>query len=216
MVTHALGRRPKTMGFYDDRVLPYLVHFAMRQEVLSAFRRRIVPAAHGCVLEIGVGSGFNLQLYGATVTRVIGLDTSPRLLAMARQRSALTATRIDLLEASAESVPLGDASVDTVVTTWTLCSIPNVALALREMRRVLKPCGMLQFVEHGRAPDGTVERWQDRLTPVWKRLAGGCHLNRPIRDLIEGAGFHVESIEVGYIQAPRPMTYMYEGRARPT
>jgi ubiquinone/menaquinone biosynthesis C-methylase UbiE len=204
------------MRVYDERILPHLVHFAMRQEALSAFRERVVPAAHGRVLEIGIGSGLNLPLYGTSVTRVIGFDTSPRLLAMARQHSTFTATRIDLLEASAEAVPLEDASIDTVVTTWTLCSIPNVSAALGEMRRVLKPSGALQFVEHGRAPDRTVERWQDWITPVWKRLAGGCHLNRPIRDLLERAGFQVESIETGYMKGPRPMTYMYEGRARPT
>jgi ubiquinone/menaquinone biosynthesis C-methylase UbiE len=202
------------MGFYDRRVLPHLIHLAMRQDVLLEYRRRIVAAAHGRVLEIGVGSGINLPLYPLRVNHVIGLDTSVRLLAMARERSAKTGVPTTLVEGSAESLPFEDQSIDTVVTTWTLCSIPDVTAALREMRRVLKPSGELQFVEHGRAPDRGVERWQHRLTPAWKHLAGGCHLNRPIRELLEGAGFHIEHLDTGYMKGPKPMTFMYEGRAR--
>ena len=124
-------------------------------------------------------------------------------------------THVELIEGSAESLPFDAASVDTVVTTWTLCSIRDVGAALREMRRVLKPSGQLLFVEHGRSPDEKVCRWQDRLTPVWKRLAGGCHLNRPITRLVESEGFAIERIETGYAQGPRLVTYMYEGVARP-
>jgi ubiquinone/menaquinone biosynthesis C-methylase UbiE len=202
------------MGFYHDRILPHLVHLSMRQEMFSAYRRRLVPAARGVVLEIGVGSGLNLPLYTETARHVVAIDTSPRLLAMARQVTR-PAVPIELIEGSAEALPMEDASIDTVVTTWTLCTIPDVAGALREMRRVLKPSGTLLFVEHGRSPDAGVRRWQDRLTPVWKHLGGGCHLNRPIQELLETAGFRIERIETGYMPGPKPMTYMYEGRARP-
>lgn len=203
------------MGFYDDRILPHLVHLSMRQDTFSPYRRRLVPAAQGRVLEIGVGSGLNLPLYTNAATHVVGLDTSSRLLSMARQVHPTGARSTEMIEGSAEALPLEDESIDTVVTTWTLCTIPDVVAALREMRRVLKPSGQLLFVEHGRSPDARVRRWQDRLTPVWKHLAGGCHLNRPIRELLEQSGFRIERIETGYMKGPKPMTFMYEGRARP-
>src|SRR3970040_1388148 len=154
------------MGFYEDPILPHLVHLSMRQDTFSAYRRRVVPAAQGRVLEIGVGSGLNLPLYTDAAKRVVGLDTSPRLLSMARQVHRSDARSTELIEGSAEALPLKDKSIDTVVTTWTLCTIPDVNAALREMRRVLKPSGELLFVEHGRSPDARVRRWQDRLTPA--------------------------------------------------
>jgi ubiquinone/menaquinone biosynthesis C-methylase UbiE len=122
---------------------------------------------------------------------------------------------VDFIEGSAEGIPLEKASIDTVVATWTLCSIPDADRALREMHRVLKPAGRLLFVENGRAPDQNVVWWQDRLTPIWKRLGGGCHLNRAIGSLIEGAGFQLERLETGYMRGPKPMAFMYEGSARP-
>ena len=202
------------MGFYEDRILPRLLDFAMRQEQLGEYRRRAALQARGRVLEVGVGSGLNLALYGAGADQVVGLDPSPRLLEMARAALESTAGHsIELVEGSAEAMPLDDASFDTVVTTWTLCSIPDVEAALREMRRVLKPDGRFLFVEHGRSPDPGVTRWQDRLTPAWKRIAGGCHLNRPVRELVEQAGFRVEALRTGYAKGPRPMTFMYEGVA---
>lgn len=201
------------MGFYHDRVLPLLIHLAMRQDRLAAYRRRVVPAAEGRVLEVGVGSGLNLPFYGGGVARVIGLDPSARLLGWARESGA--APPVDLVEGSAERIPLATGSVDTIVTTWTLCSIPDARAALGEMRRVLKPAGRLLFVEHGLAPDPRVRRWQDALTPAWKHLAGGCHLNRPIAELIAGSGFRIERLETGYMPGPKPMTFMYEGAARP-
>jgi ubiquinone/menaquinone biosynthesis C-methylase UbiE len=204
------------MTFWDDRILPRLLDFSMRQERLSAYRSRWVPQARGRVLEIGVGSGLNLPFYGPEATTVIALDASPRLLEMARAaRPPERADTIELIEGSAESIPIDDRSVDTVLTTWTLCSIDDVDAALREMRRVLKPSGELLFVEHGRSPDARVVRWQDRLTPLWRKIAGGCHLNRPIRELLERAGFELERIETGYMKGPKPMTFIYQGRARP-
>ena len=180
------------MGFYQEQIVPVLINLAMRQKNLAAYRGRVVPAAEGRVLEIGIGSGLNLPFYSPNVQRVIGLDPSAKLLAMARR--AERSERVELLEASAEQIPLENATVDTVVMTWSLCSIPDPAQALREIRRVLRPGGRLLFVEHGRAPDPNVVWWQDRLTPVWKRLAGGCHLNRAIAPLIEAAGFAVKGV----------------------
>jgi ubiquinone/menaquinone biosynthesis C-methylase UbiE len=203
------------MGFYQDRILPFVIHRAMRQRNLAAYRDRVVPAAEGRVLEIGIGSGLNLPFYTRKAEHVIGLDPSPRLLSMARQAARPALGPVEFVEGSAEAVPLEDGSVDTVVTTWTLCSIPDVARSLRELRRVLKPGGRLLFVEHGRAPDASVRWWQDRLNPAWKRLGGGCHLNRAIETLIEGAGFQFERIETGYMRGPRPLAFMYEGSARP-
>jgi ubiquinone/menaquinone biosynthesis C-methylase UbiE len=169
--------------------------------------------AEGRVLEIGVGSGLNLRFYTDRATEILGLDPHPRLLRMAADRTGAVPSK--LIEGTAESIPFEDASVDTVVTTWTLCSVPDVAAALAEMRRVLKPQGKLFFVEHGLAPEDAVRKWQNRLTPIWKRIAGGCHLNRPIARLVEEAGFHISQIETGYMRGPRPMTFMYEGSARP-
>jgi ubiquinone/menaquinone biosynthesis C-methylase UbiE len=203
------------MGFYQDRILPFLIDLSMRQRQLAAYRNRVIPAAEGRVLEIGMGSGLNLPFYTDKVQRVIGLDPSPRLLSMARRLLPRVVPPVEFFEGSAEQLPLEDASVDTVVTTWTLCSIPDAQRALREMRRVLKPGGRLLLVEHGLAPDPNVRWWQDRLTPWWKPLAGGCHLNRPIRMLVEGAGFEFERLDTGYMRGPRPMTFMYEGSARP-
>ncbi|MGH7078262.1 MAG: class I SAM-dependent methyltransferase, partial [Acetobacteraceae bacterium] len=166
------------MSLYQHLILPPLLHLAMRQKSLMPFRRRVIGAAEGRVLEIGIGSGLNLPLYGPGVRSVIGVEPSRELLRMARPRAATAAVPIELLEASAEVLPLEQGTIDTVVTTWTLCTIPDAQAALAEVRRVLKPGGKLLFVEHGRAPEPGVARWQDRLDPLWRRLAGGCHLNR--------------------------------------
>lgn len=202
------------MSFYSERILPHLLNLAMRHKELVAYRRRALTAAWGRVLDVGIGSGPNLPFYGAEVDEVIGLDPSHRLLAMAQQRARSRREAIRLLQGSAEAIPLDSASVDTVVTTWTLCSIPKVTDALTEMRRVLKPNGTFLFVEHGLAPDTDVRRWQDRLTPLWRPIAGGCHLNRPMADLIRDAGFVVTDLKSGYMGGPRPFTFMYEGSAR--
>lgn len=202
------------MGFYEERILPHLVHLSMRQNTFTAYRRRVVATAQGRVLEVGIGPGLNLSLYTTAAQSVVGLDTSRRLLSMARHATRANIPT-ELIEGSAEALPMEDESFDTVVTTWTLCTIPDVVGALQELRRVLKPSGELLFVEHGLSPDPKVRRWQDRLTPVWKRIGGGCHLNRPIRELLEEAGFRIERIETGYMKGPKPMTFMYEGVARP-
>jgi ubiquinone/menaquinone biosynthesis C-methylase UbiE len=201
------------MGFYDRVVVPRMLAFAMRQAPLVPYREKVAGAARGRVLEIGIGSGLNLPFYGSEVSAVIGVDPSPALLAMADKRRSDARFPVELIEGSSEALPLEDKSVDTVVTTWTLCSIADAAKALAEARRVLKPGGELLFVEHGRAPEAAITRWQDRITPVWKHLTGGCHLNRPIDSLVRNAGFELRSLETGYFPGPKIMTFLYQGRA---
>jgi len=203
------------MGFYQDRIVPWLTHLAMRQAQLVPYRTRVASGATGRVLEIGIGPGLNLAFYGPDVTEVIGLDPSPKLLEIARDASRKSMAPLELIEGSAEAIPLENSSVDTVVTTWTMCSIPDVSRALLEARRVLRPGGKFLFVEHGRAPEPRVQWWQDRLTPPWKRLSCGCHLNRAIADLIGSNGFAVEDLHLGYAPGPKPMAFMYEGQAAP-
>jgi ubiquinone/menaquinone biosynthesis C-methylase UbiE len=203
------------MGFYNTHILPHVINLAMRNRELDPYRRRVVSQAHGRVLEIGIGSGLNLALYGPAVGEILGLDPAPRLIDMAQQAADRANVPVTLITGSAQAIPIDAGSIDTLVTTWTLCSIPDVAAALREMRRVLKPAGQLLFVEHGSAPEQAVQKWQNRFTPIWKRIGGGCHLNRPIRDLIESAGFRITRLDTGYAKGPRPMTFFYEGCAAP-
>jgi len=203
------------MSFYQDHILPHLIDLTMRQNNLLAYRQRLIPSAEGRVLEIGVGSGLNLPLYTDKVEQVVGIDPSAKLLSMTGRAKQRAVVPVELREGSAETIPLEAKSIDTVVMTWTLCSIPDSGRALGEVRRVLKPNGRLLFVEHGRAPDANVCRWQDRLTPLWKRIGGGCHLNREVGKLIANAGFKIEHMENGYMRGPKPMTFMYEGCARP-
>jgi ubiquinone/menaquinone biosynthesis C-methylase UbiE len=201
------------MGFYNDFLLPRLLDLAMRNKQLRPFRERVIGAAEGRVLEIGVGSGRNLPFYRSPAKEILALEPSPKLVAMARG-AADSGVPVHFLQASAETIPLDDGTVDSVVTTWTLCSIPQAASALGEMRRLLRPGGRLLFAEHGLAPSASVRWWQDSLTPAWARISGGCHLNRPIRSMIENAGFRIDRIETGYISGPKPFTFMYEGSAR--
>lgn len=204
------------MGFYEDRVLPHLVNLTMRNRRLIPYRERVVSVAQGRVLEIGVGSGLNLPFYPPWVREILGLDPAPRLLAMARHLANQSLRPVKFIKGSAETIPLDDCSIDTVVSTWTLCTIPAVKQAVCEMRRVLRPAGQLLFVEHGLAPENTIRKWQDWLTPAWKRIGGGCHLNRPIPTIVESAGFIITLLETGYMKGPKPMTFLYEGRAKPS
>lgn len=203
------------MGFYSSHVLPCLLHAAMRQAVLLPFRTRVAGSAEGRVLEIGIGSGLNLPLYGPNVSEVVGVDPSPALLSRARDAAGQCRAPVTLLEGSAEALALDDRSFDTVVTTWSLCTIPDARQALIEVRRVLRPGGVLLFVEHGQAPEPRVARWQDRLDPIWTRIAGGCHLNRPMDVLISNAGFRFDEITTARVPGPRTHTFLFEGRARP-
>jgi ubiquinone/menaquinone biosynthesis C-methylase UbiE len=203
------------MGFYQQWILPALIDLSMRNKRLRPFRERVAGAAEGRVLDVGVGSGLNLPFYARQAREIFGLDPSARLLARARSKTQRMQIPVHLLAGSAECIPLAGRSVDTIVMTWTGCSIPAIGTALRDMRRVLKVGGRLLFVEHGRAPEPSVARWQDRLDPFWRRFAGGCHLNRKIDDLLSEAGFRVERLQTGYIPGPKIMTFLYEGAASP-
>lgn len=201
------------MSFYEKWILPPILDLIMQQRQLVKYRKSVVGEACGQVLEVGAGSGLNFPFYGDQVERVFALDPSPRLLGFARKRAVTTKMPIELVLGSATAIPLADNSIDTMVMTWTLCSIPDAPAALAEMRRVLKGDGELLFVEHGLAPDPAVERWQHRLTPAWRHIAGGCHLDRKMDDLIRSAGFDLRKLQTGYAPGPRPMTFMYEGCA---
>jgi ubiquinone/menaquinone biosynthesis C-methylase UbiE len=203
------------MSFYNERVLPHVINLSMRNRELLPYRERVIAQATGRVLEVGVGSGLNLPIYGAQVREIIGVEPSARLISMAQRVAERAKAPVRFLAGSAESLPLDTGSVDTVVMTWTLCSIPNAITAMKEMRRVLHKDGQLLFVEHGLSPESNVQKWQNRLTPVWKTIGGGCHLNRPIRALIENGGFSMSQLDTGYMKGPKPMTYLYEGRALP-
>jgi ubiquinone/menaquinone biosynthesis C-methylase UbiE len=209
----SLAKRP-FVNFYDRWILPPILDLAMRQQQLGKYRREVIATASGRVLEVGVGSGLNLALYGGQVEMVHGIDPSPRLLRIARRRADAAGIRADLMQGSAAAIPLADGSIETVVMTWTLCSIADPLAALREMRRVLKPSGKLVFVEHGLSPEPGVERWQQRLTPMWRHVAGGCHLDRKIDALIRSAGFDLTRLRNEYARGPRAMTYMYVGCAQ--
>jgi ubiquinone/menaquinone biosynthesis C-methylase UbiE len=203
------------MSIYARWILPRLIDTAMRHHRLLSYRRRVLSDARGIVLELGVGSGLNLPIYGSRVLRVYAVDPSAELLKIARTRTKSTLIPIVLIQASAEALPVADRSIDAIVTTWTLCSIPDVGRALAEARRVLKPSGRLFFVEHGLAPELGVRRWQHALTPLWRRISGGCHLDRDMDDLIRAAGFEIETLGTGYMPGPKVATYMYQGHARP-
>jgi len=204
------------MGLYARYVLPRLIDAAMGNAHSAAERSRVVPRASGTVLEIGAGSGLNLPFYAPGVRQLYALDPSMEVWRLGRERMRRAPFPVEFLQSSAERVPLPDRSADTVVSTWTLCSIPDAAAALAEIRRVLKPEGVLLFIEHGSAPDRSVRAWQRRLGPLWSRLAGGCRLDRPIDRLIVGAGLALSDVERGYGFGPRPFSYLYRGSARPS
>ncbi|MBT3237144.1 MAG: class I SAM-dependent methyltransferase [Rhodospirillaceae bacterium] len=202
------------MGVYEKHILPRILHLVMRSRDLARLRAELVPQARGRVLEVGLGSGLNLPFYGAGVDAVTGLDASPELLSIAEKNNVGTSFNLDFVARGAEDIPFDDKSFDTVLTTWTMCSIGDVGAALKEMRRVLKPGGELLFIEHGRSPDPKVQAWQDRLDGLWGRCAGGCHLNRDIDGLVREAGFDLHQLETGHlVQGPRMLTYSYLGRA---
>lgn len=204
------------MGLYTKHVLPRLIDLAMRNKETARLREAWIPQARGEVLEVGIGSGLNLPFYSSEVQHVYGVDPSIELRQMARKRAATGTVKVEfLLQSAEEPLLLTNASIDTVVVTWTLCSIPDPHRALVQMKRVLKPDGRLVFLEHGRAPDTGVVRWQDRLTPVWKRIGGGCHLNRRIDKLFIEAGFQITDLRTFYLPGPRPTTYTYQGIAQP-
>jgi len=204
------------MGLYDRYILPKIIHFTCGLKPNMRQRAKVVPRAHGRVLEIGIGSGLNLPYYdSAKVSKVWGLDPSPEMTEMARRAAASLPFEVEFIGLPCDEIPLEDSSIDTVVVTYTLCTMPDTAPALRQISRVLRPGGELVFCEHGAAPDASVRRWQDRLNPMWKRLGGGCNLNRPIPALIEAAGFRIKSLDTMYIPGWRPASFNYWGAAVP-
>lgn len=203
------------MGFYSRHILPRLLNAAMSAKPITYQRRKVVPEAEGRVLEIGFGAGHNLPFYNAgKVSRLWALEPAEEMRKRAAARVAASPIPVEFLDLPGERIPLANDSADTVLVTYTLCTIPDVAKALGEMRRVLRPAGRMIFCEHGAAPDPGVRRWQDRLTPIWKRIGGGCHLNRPIPELIRDAGLRVESLETMYLPStPRFAGFNYWGTA---
>ena len=203
------------MGFYDDRILPAVINCACSMEPIMDLRKRVVPRATGRVLEVGMGSALNLQLYNpGNVEFVWGLEPSHGMRNKAQQNLARSPVEVKWLDLPGEEIPLDDSSVDTVVLTYTLCTIPDWEKAMGQMKRVLRPGGRLLFCEHGRSPDEGVARWQDRLTPLWKKLCGGCHLNRPVTRCLQQTGFGVRQVDEFYMEkAPRFAGYMSVGEA---
>ena len=205
------------MGFYDRYVMPRFINCACATKPIMKQREKVVPRASGTVLEIGIGTGLNLPYYDASkVKRVIGLDPSEKSWDLAGERAAQLAFPVEFIGLPSETIPLEDDSVDTVVVTFSLCTIPDPVTALYGMARVLRPGGRLIFCEHGRAPDESVYRWQNRINPFWKRFAGGCHLNRDIPQLLIAGGFAVSDMEADYLPStPRIAGYNFWGSARP-
>lgn len=199
----------------QQRLFPWALDIACGLPMIGRMRQKVVPLAQGRVLEVGMGTGLNLPYYDKSrVSAITGLDPALEMQPRARRRIEAAGIPVELVGLSAERIPLPDASFDTVVVTYSLCSIPDPVAALKEMRRVLIPGGSLLFCEHGRAPDATVARWQDRLQPLWGPLAGGCHLNRDIPVLLSTAGFTCPELHTGYLPGPRPWTYHYWGQAQ--
>lgn len=201
-------------SWYDRHILPYLIDIACGVKAVRRQREKVVPLVDGCVLEVGIGTGLNMRHYDRSrVAKIVGLDPAMPMHRLARKRIARAGLDVELVGLSAEKIPFDDASFDSVLLTYTLCSIRDPVAALREMRRVLTPAGRLAFCEHGRAPDAAVRRWQDRLTPHWKKFAGGCHLNRDIPAMLIEAGFECRDLQTMYLPGPRPLTFNYWGEA---
>ena len=203
------------MGFYEERILPNVIACACGMKPILKQRRIMVPEAKGRVLEVGMGSGTNLPYYDASrVTQIIGVEPSEGMRIKAARAIAGQEIPVELVDAPGEALPVEDGSIDTVLLTFTLCTIPDYQAALEEMRRVLKPEGRLVFVEHGLACDAGVVTWQRRIEPIWKRIAGGCHLTRPMDKLIADAGFRIDRLEADYIpKTPKISGYVYKGLA---
>lgn len=201
-------------SWYDRHLLPYLVDLACSLRAVRRQRRKVVPLARGRVLEVGIGTGLNLEHYDkARIERLVAIDPGLEMHPLAQKRAARAGLTIELVGLSAEKLPFDADAFDTVLVTYALCTIPDPLAALREMRRVLKRGGRLVFCEHGLAPDASVQRWQHRLTPLWARVAGGCHLDRNVPALLSEAGFRSVDLQTAYLSGPRVLTYNYWGTA---
>ena len=209
-------RHTAPVGFYSDQILPRFTNLTLGGRAFTKIRRRVASGLSGDVLEIGFGSGLNVPHYPSSVKRVLAVDPATVGRKLAAHRVAASLVPVEYVGLDAASLPLDSASIDHVLITWTMCTIPDVERALKEIHRVLRPGGELHFVEHGLSSDPQVAKWQNRLTPFQRRWAGGCHLNRPIDQLIEQAGFTLSRIDNYYMKGPKPMGYMFEGLATKT
>jgi ubiquinone/menaquinone biosynthesis C-methylase UbiE len=201
------------MGFYADQVLPRFTDRVMDRGELRRIRARVAAELRGEVLEVGFGSGLNVSYYPQAVTRVRAVDPATVGRKLAAKRVAASGVPVEYVGLDGQALPLDSESIDHVLTTWTLCTIPDVGRALGEIRRVLRPEGSLHFVEHGLSPEPGVARWQGRLTPLQRRLAGGCHLNRPIDQLVARSGLELTRMDNYYLPGPRALGYIFEGAA---
>lgn len=215
-VPQAAGGHHDDPNFWDRHIMPRLITFCCGQPAVAKARSRIVPRASGDVLELGCGGGINLDHYDrARITRLAGVDPSPQLLETARGKAKVRGFDADFRAGIAEALPFADASFDTVLTTFTLCSVQDPDAVLGEMRRVLKPGGRILFLEHGAAPDSGPARWQQRIEPVWKKIAGGCHLTRPVGDAFRARGFSLGECHSRYLpRTPRFLGWIEMGEAR--
>ena len=203
------------MGWYDRIVLPRLIDAACSQPPMTRLRDEYVSQAAGRVLEMGIGSGLNLQHYDANkVDAIVGVDPAAELTVKAQERAEQLDVPVEVLVLSGEDLDIDNSSFDTIVCTWTLCSIPNPYRAVEEMRRVLKPGGQLIFVEHGRSDEAAVHKWQRRIEPLWKKIGGGCHLTRRADDLLEDGGFKLNQFASGYEKGPKVAAFMMHGIAQ--
>ena len=202
------------MSIYEKYFLPKLLDFCCGMEGFQNKRSQIVPLAYGRVLEIGIGSGLNFDHYNfERISEIIGIDPAVSSVAIARSRAVLYDSKISFIESSAESIALESSSFDCAVIGYSLCTIPEPNLALAEAHRLLKSSGSLFFMEHGLAPEVNIQKWQHRLTPLWKKIGGGCHLNRNIEELIQASGFQFKNLKKKYIKGPKIAAFQYYGEA---
>lgn len=204
------------MGFYNTHILPLMLDKACGIGPITRQRAKVVPKAEGVVLEIGIGSGQNLPHYNPnTVTKIIGVDPDDAIWKRSATRRKACPIEIERIGLSGEEIPLEKNRADTVVVTYSLCTIPDPVKALHEMTRILKPGGRILFSEHGKAPDDAVAKWQSRIDPMWKKIAGGCHSGRDIEALFKQANLTFDTLEQMYILGPKVLSYNYWGSARP-
>jgi ubiquinone/menaquinone biosynthesis C-methylase UbiE len=202
------------MGIYQRHFLPHLLDCACATKPIRKQREKIIPLAHGHIVEIGIGSGHNLPYYEQdNVEKLIGIDPDEYVWKRAKKKREGFLKPLERLGLSGENIPLEDRTADTVVVTYSLCTIPDPVAALKEMRRILKPEGKLLFCEHGMAPDDNVRKWQNRIDPMWSKIAGGCHSGRNIPDLLSQAGFTIDELNQDYIPGPKVLSYNYWGSA---
>ena len=204
------------MSYYEKRILPKLVNFACGLGPMMKQRTKVVPLAKGNVLEIGIGSGLNLSFYQKErVKSLIGIDPSKETWALNEAITDQLGFNFQYIQTGAENIPIDNQSIDTIVITYTLCTIPSTMDALQEIKRVLKPSGQILFVEHGKAPDASVLKWQNRINPFWKKIGGGCNLNRDIPKIFTENGFKINDLQTMYLPGWKPASFNYWGIVKP-